>query len=58
MRGFFTRPPNVALIRAWALTICGVAAIIDGFLTTNPTIVMLGFAVLGGEPMSKAATIG
>jgi hypothetical protein len=42
-------------VRAWAVLVFGCLAIAYGLLTPDPQTVMLGFAVLGCEPIARAA---
>jgi len=54
----FRKPPNIGVLRAWLLTLFGCAAIVRGLFRSDPTVLMLGFAVLGGEPIYQAAKNG
>jgi hypothetical protein len=46
--------PNVQLVRTWALLIFACIAIIYGLVGPDPTVLMLGFATLGGEPIARS----
>jgi len=45
---------KIALVRAWAITLMGVALIVYGLLQEGIEEIMLGFTVLGTEPMIRA----
>ena len=44
----------IHLVRAWAITILGVVGIIYGLIDKSSETIMLGFTVLGCEPMIRA----
>jgi hypothetical protein len=51
-----SNPPNVKLVRAWAVTIFGSVAIVYGMANADPASIMVGFSVLGAEPTARAAS--
>jgi hypothetical protein len=50
--------PDLALIRAWALTVAGLGAIIGGMIHEDAPLTILGFGALGFEPNIRAAVNG
>lgn len=50
--------PPIATVRAWVTLIFGCLAIGFGLIKGDATVLMLGFAVLGGEPVYRAANGG
>jgi hypothetical protein len=47
---------RVTIVRAWAITIMGIAGIVWGIKNNQASWVMTGFAVLGSEPQLR--TVG
>ena len=44
----------IKLVRLWTLTLFGVVMIVFGLIKNQADNVMLGFGVLGAEPMFRA----
>jgi hypothetical protein len=44
----------IQLVRAWAITVLAIVLVAVGIIKSNPSIFMVGFTVLGAEPMARA----